>query len=255
MTPVKCSRFHQIQEAFVGEYGIAGDRDFILLDADDVPISSSKHALFLPLYFRYDSINRILYLTFPNGRQISDVCKFSDTTITLDFLGMRNIQVKKVLGIWNTILSEYSGRKVTLVFGGMPGNGIDVLPITIMTTGSLSHLEKRMGRRVEASRFRTNLIINHETPHIEDTWEGKHLSIGSNVILKVRSSVPRCIVTQLDPVSGHNNLRVIPALMEYRDKVNLPDGLMEEYSTPGFSSYAEVIKTGIIKNNDEVVVL
>lgn len=255
MTPVKCTQFHQLDEAYVGKYGIVGDRDFILLDANNVPISSSKHALFLPLHFSYDRVSKVLRLTFPDGRQLCEPCKFSDATYTLDFLGMRNIQVRKVLGKWNTFLSEFSGRKVTLVFGHAPGDGIDVLPITLLSTGSLSQLEERIGNTLDPRRFRTNLIIEHDTPHVEDSWEGKQLSVGDNVILKVRSSVPRCIVTQLDPSTGQNNLRVIPSLMTYREKVHLPDGLMPDYATPGFSSYAEVLSPGVIRKNDRVVVL
>ena len=42
------------------------------------------------------------------------------------------------------------------------------------------------------------------------------------------------------------------ALVKYRAKVNLPDGLLPNYATPGFATYAEVVKEGIIKVGDKV---
>jgi uncharacterized protein YcbX len=250
MTPVKCTGFHQLQEAYVARRGMRGDRAFILLDKDGLPVSSSKHAAFLLLRISFDQERGTMTALLPDGRQVSETLQFGEPE-PLDYMGMREIIVRPVLGGWSALFSKIGRRSVRLVRPEIEGDGIDVKPITLMTTGSLRALEARLGAAIDLRRFRANLVIEADQPHAEDGWEGRDLRVGG-VVLKVLGSVPRCIVTQFHPETGVNDTRTIPALMSYRAKVGLPDGLMPVYRTPGFASYAEVVQPGDVAVGDGV---
>lgn len=254
MAHVKATKLLEVERATVTFRGIAGDRQFILLDETGSPLPAGEHRHFLPLKFHFDKEQKVLMLTYPDGATVKEDCLLSEETFDLNFLGMRNIAVRKVAGEWNNRLRKFSGKAVKMVKVITEGDGIDVLPITLVTTGSLKDLSKRTGSLVDHRRFRANLVIEHAEPFAEDSWNGKTMRIGS-VVLRIRSSVPRCVVTQLDPDTGVNNVRTIPTLMGFRQKVHLPDGLMPDYATPGFASYAEVHAPGAVAVGDAVSIV
>ncbi|WP_024927446.1 MULTISPECIES: MOSC domain-containing protein [unclassified Mesorhizobium] len=253
MVHVKCTRFFNIDNALITSSGIAGDRRFMLLDDQDCLISPSKHGLYLSLVARIGVDEARMSLTFPDGRKIEAPLTYGPA-VTIDHLGIRQVEVTPVLGGWNAEFTAFSGRPTRLVRAQVPNGGVDIKPITLVSTASLAELSRRLGQPIDPRRFRCNLVIEAEHPHIEDSWAGRQLRLGEAILL-VRSSVPRCIVTQLDPDTGANNLRSVPALMDYRPKVKIPDGLMPDYATPGFASYAEVVRPGRVWVGDRVELL
>lgn len=251
MAHVKATKLLDLPRATITARGIAGDRDFILLNEKGEPLGPGQHRHFLPLRFEFDELGQRLRMTCPDGKVIEEECIAIDPPVALNYLGMRTILVRRLRGGWNRHLSNFTRQKVEIVRVAKSGDGVDVLPLTILTTGSLRDLGERIGSPVDYRRFRANLIIECDEPYAEDRWEGKTIRVGS-VLLKVRSSVPRCVVTQLDPATGQNNARTVAALVEYRNKVRLPDGLMPNYATPGFASYAEVGHPGDVYVGDPV---
>lgn len=249
MTYVKCTRFLDVPSAQLAAYGIVGDREFVLVNERNELLASDQHAPFLSLHFEFSSDTNLLVLHYPDGHSFFDVLRLADRCEDVDYLGMRNISLRKVLGDWDNRLAEYSGRNVRLYRCERAGSGIDVKPITVVTTGSLRRLSDVLGAEVDHRRFRANLVIEHDQPHVEDSWEGSILAVGT-AKLRVMSSVPRCVVTQLDPDTGNDNQRVVRALQSYRDRVRLPDGLLPQYATPGFASYAGVISPGKVEVGD-----
>lgn len=248
---VKCTRFLTVPHARLERHGIQGDRQFILLDRHGAPMASHHHKFFTPLTFLFDSASDELSLTYPDGRTIRGNGAGRGPVFSLDYMGMRNVDVRDVDGQWNGLLSDFSGMTVRMVRPVSPGGGIDVLPITFFTTGSLAMLSERIGQHVDPRRFRANLVIECAEPFVEDLWEQCQLQVGE-VILRVRSKVPRCVVTQSHPDTGDNDLSLVPALAKFREKVQLPDGLMPSYATPPFASYAEVVREGVLQQGDEV---
>lgn len=249
MTYVKCTRMLDISTAQLASYGVVGDREFVLIGEKNEPLNPAQHGPFMSLRFEFSTSKNILTMHYPDGRSVAAPLQVSSQSETFDYIGMRDIRLRKVLGDWDRWLAEYSGQRVRLYRCADRGAGIDVLPITLVTTGSLRLLAEKLGSDVDHRRFRVNLVIENDEPHIEDSWEGAILSIGV-AKLRVRSSVPRCLITQMDPDTGRDDLRVVRALHRYRDKVRLPDGLMPKYATPGFASYADVVSPGQIAVGD-----
>jgi uncharacterized protein len=249
MTYVKCTRFLSVGAARLERHGIESDRQYILLDRTGALMAAHHHRLFAPLTFQYDGASDRLTLFYPDGSAIEGSGSPTGPVTALDYMGMRTVDVRDVEGDWNERLSQFSGVPTRIVRAVHPGGGIDILPVTFFTTGSLAMLSARLGTTVDPRRFRANLVIDHKEPFVEDDWEGRLLRVGS-AILRVRSKVPRCIVTQGDPDTGVNDLALVQGLGKFRDTVHLPDGLMPNYATPAFASYAEVVEPGLLNVGD-----
>ena len=86
-------------------------------------------------------------------------------------------------------LTRFAGRPRRLARCVATGAAIDVLPITLITTGSLRRLAREVGAPVDASRFRAGLVHDNGVEHEEDRWDGRCLRVGT-AILKVRTPVP-----------------------------------------------------------------
>lgn len=254
-TYVKTTAFRNVPHTRIERSGIPNDRKFLLLNSQGKPVPGQDHNRFMPLAFDFDEEANRLSLRYPDGRVVSEDVVLADEVTEVDYLGLRNVRLREVRGPWAGLLSEFGGESVTMHRCEKPGDGIDVLPISVITTGALAELERRMGTVIDARRFRTNLVIDNEgRGQEEDEWDGTLLRAGS-VTLKVRSSIPRCIVTHFNPDNGNNDADVVRNLHQYRSRVHLPDGMMPQFAAPGFASYAEVVEPGEMRVGDAVRVL
>jgi len=251
---VKATRFLQPEVVIVDADGIRHDRAFALVEADDKFVNSDQHRVFLPLRFDYDAAADSLTLELPDGRRIEGPAAPSGRRYGIDHFGLRTIEVAEVDGPWRAILSEFAQRPIGLVRCLSEARALDVFPITLLTTGSLARLARELGATVDAPRFRAGFVIEHAGEHEEDGWDGRSLTLGE-AVLRVRTSVPRCAIPGFNPASGERDQDVMKSLLRYRDKVGLPDGMMPGYATPGFASYAEVLRPGRVAVGDEVALL
>lgn len=248
---VKATQFINPTQVEITQHGIRNDRLFALVEATDKFVGSSEHSEFIPLKFSMAYGSSDLTLELPDGRIIKEPANCNTQTFGVEHAGLRTIEVAEIGGPWTNILTEYSGRPIRLVKCLSPGGAIDVFPLTFATTGSLRRLEREVGETINPARLRAGLIIANEIEHEEDDWAEKNLAIGS-VVIRVRTGVPRCQVVGFNPKEGKRDQDIMKALVKYRAKVNLPDGLLPDYATPGFATYAEVIKEGIITVGDKV---
>lgn len=248
---VKATRFLHPEVVEIDRVGIRYDRDFALAEADDSFVSTENHGAFFPLAFAYEANSDRLRLTFPDGRVVEGPAAGSGRAWERNHFGIRRFPVAEVEGPWAAILSDYAGRPIRLVRCLTSGSGVDVLPVTFVTTGSLRRLERELGAPVEAARFRPGLVLDNTVEHEEDGWDGRLIHVGS-ALLRVRTPVPRCSIPGLDPVKGDRDLEVMKGLIRYRDKQAYPDGLLPGYATPGFATYAEVVEPGVVRLGDRV---
>ena len=127
----------------------------------------------------------------------------------------------------------------------------DGYPILIATTASLEALNDYVKEQGEMaltmSRFRPNIVIDGAQPWAEDSW--KQIKIGDVVIDCVKPCT-RCIMTTLDPISGHSlgdmSLKALTHLRRSSDK--RIKGVL-------FGTNAIPLGTGCIKQGDEVEIL
>ena len=251
---VKATQFLQAQAVDVNPDGIRHDRAFALVEADGTFVNSDQHRLFMSLRFDYDSTAESLSLDRPDGQRIEGPAEATGRRFTIDHFGLRNIDVAELEGPWREALSTHAGRPISLVRCLSERRAIDVFPITFVTTGSLARLAREVGSTVDPARFRAGFVIDHAGEHDEDNWDGRTLKLG-NAVLRVRTGVPRCAITGFNPRTGERDQEVMKGLIRYRDKVSLPDGMLPDYATPGFATYAEVITPGKVAIGDPVELL
>jgi uncharacterized protein YcbX len=73
--------------------------------------------------------------------------------------------------------------------------------LTLIGTASLRDLSTRLGRVVEAARFRATLVVEADEPYVEDSWLGAEVAVGEAVV-RVGGPIPRCAVIDHHPETG-----------------------------------------------------
>ena len=95
-------------------------------------------------------------------------------------------------------LSESLGQPVTLA----PEAAIphfDDSGVHLVTTSSLRQVEQLVGSRVDSRRFRGNILVDtDEAGFVDDDWWGRSLRVGPEVILRVDTGMPRCVMVDRD---------------------------------------------------------
>lgn len=251
---VKATQFLHPQRVDVLTTGIRHDREFALIEADDKFVPSDKHGDFFPLRFEFDAASDQLTLHLPDGRSIRGPAAGGGRRFAVNHAGLRDIAMAVVDGPWSETTSAFAGRPMQLARCEASNGGVDVLPITFVTTGSLRRLAREVGATVDAARFRAGFVFENSVEHEEDAWDGRRIKVGG-ATLKVRTAVPRCGITGLNPNSGTRDQDVMRSLIKYREKAALPDGMLPGYATPGFATYAEVLSPGAVSVGDQVELL
>jgi MOSC domain-containing protein len=181
--PVKSLGGEALGSAAVDHRGLTGDRLWAVRDVDGKLGSGKSTRRFrrmpglLQLTARYDD-DQVPLVGFPDGRQLrADSAEISSA------------------------LSSHVGRPVIL----RPETDVshfDEGPLHLVTSSSIARLSELHGRAVDVRRLRANLVIDTGTgPHFdEDEWVGRRLVIGSEVSVRVREPMIRCVMVDLPQV-------------------------------------------------------
>ena len=91
-------------------------------------------------------------------------------------------------------------------------------PLTVIGTASLRELARRTGHGAlvdQAARLRSTVLVETDTPFVEDTWSGRDVVVGTATI-RVGGPVPRCAVVDHHPETGMRDVRLLKALVGER---------------------------------------
>jgi uncharacterized protein YcbX len=179
-----------------------------------------------------------------SGRTLSGTPRPTGETLEFDYWG-RSAAVEVVDGPWAGAFSDLLGRPVALTRVAQPGEVVYGASISVVTTSSLRLLAETVAHAVDAARFRSTLVIDTDElePHVEDSWEGRELRMGS-AIIRIQGAIDRCAVIDADPATGAPGSRLLRALAGYR----LRDTSID------FGAYAEVVTPGVVSRGDLVTV-
>jgi len=229
--PLKSGKAEPLQRATLDALGLAGDRRWMLVDANG------------------------RFLTQRALPQMSQLCALWNVTggLTLSAAGRIDLDVAlpdadedlRGVTVWSDSLrvpdagdeaaqwvSEFLGRPARLVYVpesrarqvdtgyAQPGDRVafaDGFPLLLIGQSSLDDLSSRVGRPLEMLRFRPNLVIEGSTAFAEDGW--KRIRIG-DIEFRVVKPCSRCILTTIDPQSGERNADREPltTLKTYREQ-------------------------------------
>ncbi|MQA05196.1 MAG: MOSC domain-containing protein [Streptosporangiales bacterium] len=115
----------------------------------------------------------------------------------------------------------------------------DSMPLSIITTTTVSELAARAGVSDDGRRFRPNLLVEPtvDRPFTEDDWIGSTLHIGDAAI-RIDRRDPRCVIVNVDPATGMINREMLRTVArQHNNRIGV---------------YASIIRPGHINAGDDV---
>lgn len=212
-TPIKGIGLHHPDEIEVLRTGVVGDRRFYLVDDRDSLFSIAKTGALVGLTGHFDADGARLTL-WEGGAVVAEGDVEPGDPHTADFFAFKKVDGRRVPGPWDAVLSERAG---------------------------VDHVDSR--------RFRMLVEFDGATPHAEDDWRGRRISVGS-VVAEVGGPVQRCAGTTRNPQSGEVDLRTLQLIGDYRGRQDSVFGMGFN-----FGVYATVVTEGCIRVGDELVLL
>jgi uncharacterized protein YcbX len=96
----------------------------------------------------------------------------------------------------------------------------DALPLSLLTTRSLTSLGQLVGTELAATRFRPNLLV-HPTGvgsdgFPEENWVGRVLRVG-DAVMRIDARDGRCVVITVDPETLDRDPAILRAVARERD--------------------------------------
>jgi uncharacterized protein YcbX len=218
--PVKSFGGERARRAFVGPFGVLGDRRIAVVDADGQALSARRaHGLlgFLARCADPDAGEGV-HVETPEGWDLD----WDDPALTRE-------------------VSATVGRPVRIVRS--PVGVHDAAPIHLLSTASLVAASDWVGgEEIDRRRFRANVIVELEEPEpfSEGSWLGGTLVLGDEgPALQVVSPTERCAVTTFDPDTLARDNRVLAGLA--RDRENL-FGVYARVTRPGWAEVGAPVR-------------
>jgi len=246
-SPVKGLALQQLDRCELTEAGVAGDRQFFLVDESDRLVNSKGLGVLQQIVPHYDGEVDSLTLSFPDGTTISEHIGF-DGSLGARFWG-NTVDVRVISGPWSEAISHFTGRSLRLVRARGPApDRLRSGAATLLGTGSLRAMARILGvDEVDGRRFRMNFGIDGLREHEEDEWLGQRVRLGEAVVVPV-GNVGRCAVTTQNPDTGAPDLDTLKALATYRLGTEttepLPFGIHAAVANPGRVSVGDPVEVG-----------
>lgn len=256
-TPVKGTALHSPSRVELTGNGVEDNRRFHLVDARYRLFNGKHHGPLVRITADLEGAE--LTLRIPGREPLRRTTTELGDPVVTDFYG-RDVPGHLVTGPWAEALSGFVGEPVHLVATDVPGAGVDVHPVTLVSSATIEHLRRVTpdGERLDHRRFRMLVELDGCDVHEEDTWGGRRVRLGGATV-RVVGPVPRCVVTNENPESGVVDFGTLKSIARYRGELasrldtpvdHLPDG-----GAVIFGMYATVEEPGPIAVGDPVQVL
>ena len=214
--PVKSFAGERVRRAFLGPFGLLGDRRYAVLDSDGVPLTARRARALLGFRARYSERAAC------EGAKVEDpdglVREVDDPGLARD-------------------IGAAVGQEVHVVRSAAGLH--DAAPLHMVTDSSLGALGGWLGSDVDHRRFRANVLVEATGPEPfhESGWLGLTLALGDAAI-HVIAPTERCAVTTFDPDTLQRDTRVLAALAKRRENL--------------FGVYARVLRPGWVAVGDSI---
>ena len=229
--PVKGCRAVDLDESVVEPWGLAGDRRWMLVDADCQFVTQRRHP----------ALARVVIKSGPGP----DITASSDGYRSLSVAAPDGSGELLKVTVWRSIVmaaaagpeadawfSGYLGEPVRLVYlddparravdpeYGADGDTVsfaDGYPLLLTSARSLDQLGHWLtaagDQPVPMSRFRPNVVVSGSEPWAEDRW--RRIRIGP-VSFRVVKACARCVVTTTDQTTGERGSQPLKMLAAHR---------------------------------------
>lgn len=259
--PVKGCRGASPAAALAQPRGFAGDRCWMIVDADGLFVSQrSRPVLALvavgmqPQSITLSAPGRSSFIAAvdPDGRPrdaagMRTVTVWNDTVEAVDAGDSAAAWLQDVIGEPARLVHmPAAARRAVDPRYGAPGDEVsfaDGYPYLLVSTASLADLNARLAKPLPMDRFRPNLVVEGCEPEAEDGW--RRIRIGSVPFRLVKPCI-RCAVTTIDQVTGRPDgpepLRTLAGYRTWQDGARF-----------GMNVIAE--GEGVVRVGDHVTVL
>jgi uncharacterized protein YcbX len=249
-TPVKGLRLQHLDEAYVTEDGIPGDRAFFLVDERGKLVSVTRLGPLAAVVAEHDATAGTLALRFPDGSEVAGPVELGAPEPVV-FHGLR-LSARPVDGAFAAALSEHCGVPLGLVAMPPERPGIDRGrdgAVTLLSVASLERLAREAGATepVDGRRFRMTFGVEGLEAHEEDGWIDRDVRVGE-ALVRVGGNVGRCAATTRQPDTGVVDFKTLHYLKAYRDEVPTTEPLP-------FGVHARVVEPGRVRVGDAVALV
>ncbi len=235
--PVKSTRGHRLSEASVEPWGLADDRRWMVIDDSGVVLTARIWPALLSVTAHVRGPGR-LRLTAPHAPAIEvdaagqDEAGRSLVPVQIWKSHLEAVPAGAEADDWFAALLgrparlvwlDDPTRRLTSPEFSRPGDRVsfaDGYPLLLVTTGSLRRLNEWIAeeaeirgepgaQRLDARRFRPNVVVDHDVPFAEDDWRGIRLG---GIDFRVSKPCDRCVLTTIDPdtqLKGKEPLRTL----------------------------------------------
>lgn len=228
--PMKSARVIDLDSAYVGAWGLDGDRRYMVTDPAGKFITQRD----------LQALAQVTAVEAGGVLHLSKAGEEDNLSVTFD--PARRIEAE----IWgshvtaavaddrvNARLSDWLGQPVKLVHADAvtrrqcstdwAGEGVetgfaDGYPVLVTTTGSLRLLNEATmeegGETFGMDRFRPNIVIDHEEPFADDFWAAIEIS---GIRFDLVKPCARCVMTTQDQLTGERGgADPMPAMRKLR---------------------------------------
>jgi uncharacterized protein YcbX len=257
--PLKSALGESLEAAELEPGGLAGDRTWACVDAEDGSIGSAKHPRRWGRLLEVGTSSHGDEVTVRvDGAALRAGSDAADAALT-SHLG-RPVRLTRTAppdARLHRLLPDDAGMVPEWMAGLRPGDEtvssmdgvarlgrfVDFAAVHLVTTGELARLGDRLGdAEVPATRFRPNLIL--DLPR--DPEPGEEIRLG-DAVLRVMFPTPRCIIPGLEHGELPADRPVLSALARHY-RFDLP-GLGRAAC---FGVYAEVVRPGRLRLGQQV---
>jgi len=221
--PVKSMLGERCERLDIDPRGVVGDRRYAVRNAEGKLGSGKNTRRFCKLDglfgFRARLDGAMPVIEFPNG----DIRRGDDPDV-------------------HQALSAAFGQPVTLAAEGEVSH-LDAAPLHLLSSASLAWLRTALPEAgVDARRFRPNFVIDAAgAEHVERSWVGKRLRIGSEVVLRPIENTVRCAMVTF----AQSELPGAPQILRH----------LAGEADAEFGIYAQVLVPGTVRRGDPVVLI
>ncbi|MHA2502872.1 MAG: MOSC domain-containing protein [Candidatus Kariarchaeaceae archaeon] len=234
--PVKSMAGEDLQEVYIHESGLNGDRIYAFYDPN-----SDRYGL---PYITAREIKEMVRM-YPRFIDEPDPA----TPYGLDYLPQIDVKVDgQTYSIDDDRLIQYltphlTERHHNLSVQRRKVGFQDARPVSIVSMQSIAKLsEERGSEPLDPLRFRSNFYVEWDTdePFYEDSLLGKSLQVGS-VVMHITERNTRCRMINVDPETAEKDTSVLKTVTKLHDVK--------------FGIYGDVHSTGTVKVNDTIYLI
>ncbi|TDC25479.1 MOSC domain-containing protein [Micromonospora sp. 15K316] len=261
--PVKSMLGESLTTATVGPGGVQGDRRLALLHRETGRVVSAKDPRRWRDLLTFQATgggSEPVRITLPDGRTVSGRNEQADellsavlgTPVTLTDTPPAGATLDRAVP--EAVLAAGVTAVVPVdpspLGGAAPGTFFDFAPIHLLTTAALGRLAVELpDGPPQAERYRPNLVVaTPETGFVENSWVGRRLRIGGELVLRVLAPTPRCAV----PTLAHGRLPRRPDALRAPARLNRIEPLPGLGPQPCVGAYAQVVTPGRVAVGDAV---